>query len=286
MRNIYTFKAFATRNHLEDQQSSSTCDCANFFCLAGISKVGGNKLKIIPVLDILDGRVVHAVKGRRKEYKPLKSVLCASSDPIEVAVAFKSCGFSELYVADLDAITKGQPHFSLFKEVANKAGLALMIDAGVTNLKMAKDVLDSAAAKVIIGTEKLPSIDLVEEAIECFGSERVIVSLDLIANKILSKFRLGRLANPLAFFRELETRGVTQIILLDLGRVGSNAGVSRTFPQKIYKKNNTKIFIGGGVRDIGDLIELNDLGVFGVLIATALHSGKISIEKLKLFKLI
>jgi phosphoribosylformimino-5-aminoimidazole carboxamide ribotide isomerase len=67
-----------------------------------------NTVKIIPVIDVLGGRVVHAVRGRRKEYQPLKSTLCASTDPVDVAAALKALGFGELYVADLDAITRGQ----------------------------------------------------------------------------------------------------------------------------------------------------------------------------------
>ena len=69
-------------------------------------------LKVIPVIDILDGLVVHAIRGRRQEYQPLKSSLCNSVDPIEVAKAFKTLGFNELYIADLDGITKRQDKFS------------------------------------------------------------------------------------------------------------------------------------------------------------------------------
>jgi phosphoribosylformimino-5-aminoimidazole carboxamide ribotide isomerase len=238
-------------------------------------------VKIIPVIDVLGGRVVHAVRGRRKEYQPLKSNLCASTDPVDVAAALKALGFGELYVADLDAITHGQANFSIFKNIADKTGLELMVDAGIDDLKKAESVLESHVSKVIIGTETLPSISLVAEAIELFGSEKIMVSLDLMGDRVISGFELGALKNPMALLRQFQEAGVSQIIVLDLARVGSGEGVNMPFLKEVVRNSKAKVFVGGGVRDVKDLVELKDLGVFGVLVATALHSGKISLKELK-----
>jgi len=172
-------------------------------------------VKIIPVIDVLGGRVVHAVRGRRKEYQPLKSKLCASTDPVDVAEALKALGFGELYVADLDAITRGQANFSIFKNIANKTGLALMVDAGIDTLKKAESVLESHVSKVIIGTETLPSVSLVAEVVRLFGSEKVMVSLDLMGDRLISGFELGARKDPVALLRAFQEAGVSQIIVLD-----------------------------------------------------------------------
>ena len=71
------------------------------------------------------------VRGKRNEYQPLQSILCKSVEPLEVAKAFKTLGFSELYIADLDAITGGSVNFQVFKRIAEETGLKLMVDAGV-----------------------------------------------------------------------------------------------------------------------------------------------------------
>jgi phosphoribosylformimino-5-aminoimidazole carboxamide ribotide isomerase len=190
-------------------------------------------------------------------------------------------GFGELYVADLDAITRGRANFSIFKNIADKTGLELMVDAGIDDLKKAKRVLESHASKVIIGTETLPSTSLIAEAVELFGSEKVIISLDLMGDRVISKFELGALKDPVALLREFQEAGVSQIIVLDLARVGSGEGVNMSFLKKVLKNIKAKVFVGGGVRDIKDLAELKDVGVSGVLVATALHSGKISLKELK-----
>jgi phosphoribosylformimino-5-aminoimidazole carboxamide ribotide isomerase len=200
---------------------------------------------------------------------------------VDIAAALKALGFGELYVADLDAITGGQPNFSLFKRIADRTGFELMVDAGITSLKAAEEVLENHVSKVIIGTETLPNVSFVAEAVEFFGTERVMISLDLMGNKIISGFELGTLAEPIALLREFQEMGVSQIIVLDLTKVGSREGVNMPFLRKVLRNIKAKVFVGGGVRDAKDLVELKDLGVFGVLVATALHSGKISPERLK-----
>jgi len=72
-------------------------------------------MKIIPVIDVLNGIAVHGVRGERKRYQPLKSLLCKSADPIEIASAFESLGFSSLYLADLDAILGKTANFNVYR---------------------------------------------------------------------------------------------------------------------------------------------------------------------------
>ena len=238
-------------------------------------------MKIIPVIDVLSGIAVHAVRGRRNEYQPLKSVLCASSDPVDVAVALNALGFRELYLADLDAITGGHPNFSLLKSLADETGFALMVDAGVTSLRTAEELLRSGVSKVVIGTETLLKAGFVAEALASFGSERIVISLDLMGDRVLSRFDLGNLAEPMTFLQNLDAQGVSQVIVLDLQKVGSGEGVNTSFLKDAVKKVKAEVLVGGGVRDVKDLVELSGLGVSGVLVATALHSGKISSEDLK-----
>jgi phosphoribosylformimino-5-aminoimidazole carboxamide ribotide isomerase len=238
-------------------------------------------VQIIPVVDILRGIVVHAVRGRRKEYQPLKSVLCTTTDPVEVAVALRAFGFNELYVADLDAITGGYPNFSLLKRVEAETDFKLMVDAGVTTLETAGEMLDSGVSKVIIGTETLLNTSFVADAIASFGSKKVMVSLDLIGNRVLNRFESDTPAEPIKLLREFQDMGVSQIIVLDLAKVGSRKGVNKAFLKGVLGKIEARVYVGGGVQDVKDLLELKDIGVYGVLVATGLHFGKIPPEELK-----
>ena len=75
--------------------------------------------------------------------------------------------------------------------------------------------------------------------------------------------------------------GVSQVIVLDLTRVGSGEGVNVDFLKKLVDDLTLDVYVGGGVRDIADLVELKNLGVSGALVATSLHTGKISVEELR-----
>ncbi len=237
-------------------------------------------MKVIPVIDILNQVAVHAVKGKRSEYKPLESNLCKSSDPIEVAKAFKTLGFSELYMADLDAIIDCRSDFLVLKRVADETGLSLLVDAGITNLDRAQRLFESGVSKLIIGTETLDSKKFVAQAIERFGSSRVVVSLDMKGNSVIVKAGFEGCIEPMCLLKEFQGMGISQVIVLDLTRVGSGEGVDSAFFKKIKNELDMDIYVGGGVRGIDDLIELKKLGVSGALIATALHTGKISMAEL------
>jgi phosphoribosylformimino-5-aminoimidazole carboxamide ribotide isomerase len=238
-------------------------------------------LKVIPVIDILNGVTVHAVRGKRSEYKPLQSILCKSAEPIEVARAFRTLGFSELYIADLDAIVDCSASFDALKRIADKSGLKLMVDAGVTSLERAQILLESGVAKLIIGTETLQTKNFVAQAIERFGSNRIVVSLDLKAGKVISKKGFDGCSDALCLLKDFKAMGVSQIIVLDLAKVGSGEGVDVGFLKKVIDEVGVDVFIGGGVRDLNDLVKLKVAGVSGALVATALHTGKIAISDLK-----
>jgi phosphoribosylformimino-5-aminoimidazole carboxamide ribotide isomerase len=237
-------------------------------------------LKIIPVLDILNKKVVHAVKGQRHNYQPLESILFKSTEPIEIAKGFKALGFSELYVANLDAIIDCSTDFGFFKDIVEETGLRLMVDAGVTSFDRAQKLFESNVSKLIIGTETLQSKNFVTQAVEIFGSNRVVVSLDLKGDKILVKLGFDGCLSPICLLKDFKAMGISQVIVLDLARVGSGEGVNLDFLKKVIADVGVDVYVGGGVRDINDLVELRNLGVSGALIATALHTGKITIAQL------
>ena len=243
-------------------------------------------LKVIPVIDILNGKVVHAVKGKRSEYKPLQSILTDATEPLAVAKAFKNLGFTELYIADLDAIIDCSTSFKLLKQIADETGLAMMVDTGITNVERAQTLLDNGVSRVIIGTETLQNKSFVAEAVKTLGGESVVVSLDLKGEKVIVRLGFSGCVDPMCLLRDFKAAGVSGVIVLDLSRVGSGEGVNIDFLRKALGQGGMDIYVGGGVRGIEDLVELADLGVSGVLVATALHTGKITVEQLRQAKLL
>jgi phosphoribosylformimino-5-aminoimidazole carboxamide ribotide isomerase len=243
---------------------------------------GRNAVKVIPVIDLLGGMVVHAVRGKRKEYLPLRSVLCNCSEPLAVAITLRNLDFKELYIADLDAILGNGSNLAVIGQIAEATGFRIMVDAGVNDLKRAEQTLQSGVSKVVVGTETLVGLDFVKDALATFGDSRVVVSLDLMNGDVLSKSEALGSMSPMHFALALQELGLRQLIVLDLARVGSDEGADFELLKNLTKAVDMKVYVGGGVRDFQDLKTLQQLGISGALIATALHTGKISAEHLHL----
>jgi phosphoribosylformimino-5-aminoimidazole carboxamide ribotide isomerase len=239
-------------------------------------------LRIIPVIDILDGQVVHAKRGERSKYQPISSVLLSSAEPVQVAKAlYREFQFAELYVADLDAIQGKEMAPKDIRRISEATPMKLMIDAGVNNIETAHIIEEAGASKIIIATETLRDLNALPEIIQEIGGNKVVSSLDMKRGKVLSESQQLRDLTPVEAARLLEKMGASQIIVLELTRVGSELGVDRTLVESIINKVRIPVITGGGVRNINDLIELNKLGVNGVLLATSLHSGSITAQALR-----
>jgi len=143
-------------------------------------------MKVIPVIDVLNGVAVHGVRGERERYQPLKSVLCRSVDPLEIALTFESLGFGSLYLADLDAILGKSANFNVYRQIMTETCLDLMVDAGIADFARPEEVLATEVSKIVVGSETLESLDFLGQAVKAFGEDRVVVSIDLKEGKVYS----------------------------------------------------------------------------------------------------
>ena len=239
-------------------------------------------MNVIPVIDILNGVAVHGIRGERKQYQLLKSVICKSADqPLDIASAFKSLGFSGLYLADLDAILGNSANYNIYGKIVAQTGLDLMVDAGITNITKADEVLAADVPKIVVGSETLTNLDFLGQAIKVFGENKIVVSIDLKLGKVLSASEVIAQMDAVSFAQELGQVGVKQIILLDLDRVGTEHGINFPLLQTLIEKTGVEVLVGGGIRTLKELEELRELGLSGALIATILHNGKLDVNELK-----
>jgi phosphoribosylformimino-5-aminoimidazole carboxamide ribotide isomerase len=242
-------------------------------------------MKIIPVMDVMRGQVVRGVGGRRDEYRPIESKLCADAQPATVGRAFADLGLREIYLADLDAIRQGvgshdsQP---LYGELL-RLGLDLWIDAGLRDAEQARELaqfdLDGRRiAGIVAGLESLADPCALEEMCGTVGPQRLIFSLDL-------KQGLPLAGSPAWGGLEAEhvaaialRAGVRRMIVLDLAQVGMGAGVG-TLPLCRTLRclaPELEIVAGGGVRGPHDLDALARAGCDAALVASALHDGRLA----------
>jgi phosphoribosylformimino-5-aminoimidazole carboxamide ribotide isomerase len=234
-------------------------------------------MQIVPVIDLMNCLVVRGVAGRRNEYRPVESSLVAGAAPLEIARAFRdTLGLDELYVADLDAIVEARPNRDIYRTLAEE-GFRILVDAGLRDTKSAEEVLDAGASALIVGLETSAGPIHLSQLVNQFGAPRVLFSLDLNQGEPLGKTEPWGSSDPLEIVRQAVDAGVERIIVLDLAGVGTSAGVStvRLCGQLRARFGSLQLITGGGVRHADDLCKLAEIGVDGVLVATALHTGAI-----------
>lgn len=235
-------------------------------------------MRLIPVMDLRGGLAVHAVSGERERYQPVKSVLADSANPLAIARAFRErLGLSELYIADLDAIQGCGHHRPLIATLARQESMKLLVDAGAADFQGVLDVIATGSHKAIIGSETLVNWEDLLYILSKIPADRLIFSLDMRDGQILTRCPELATLSPLGALENLHAVGVQEVILLELTRVGTGAGVDRYLITKARQRFPSLLLLtGGGIRDASDLNELEAIGISRVLVATALHRGIIT----------
>jgi phosphoribosylformimino-5-aminoimidazole carboxamide ribotide isomerase len=229
-----------------------------------------NSFQLIPVIDLMGGQVVHAKLGNRKEYKPIQSQLCSSSNPLDILTAFmKLYPFTKIYIADLDAIQNNEP-----KSQSNYKTIELILDI-FPNLEIWLDAGIYKEADIsfwqklnpthIIPSEKFTKIDNYIKLTSMLSAPFVL-SLDFLPDGYKGPSELLKDTNLWP----------SNVIMMSLPDVGSNQGPNFNLLNQMLQTNSLKIYAAGGIRNIADIKELIEIGVKGALVSTALHNEQIS----------
>jgi len=245
-------------------------------------------VNVIPVVDLLAGRAVRAVRGQRSAYRPIQSSLCAGSDPVDIALALLAAsGSRTLYVADLDAILAHGDHASALAALCIAApDVELWIDAGFADYQDVRALferIESVAQRLdtlaeyaadrpprratlapVFGTESLRSVD----ALRCAQDAGLapILSLD---------YRAGQQLGP-AHPADDPAVWPDRVIVMTLDHVGSYEGPDlASFARIRAQAGERSVFGAGGIRNRDDLGAAEQARACGWLVASALHDGQI-----------
>ncbi|SAK69503.1 1-(5-phosphoribosyl)-5-[(5-phosphoribosylamino)methylideneamino] imidazole-4-carboxamide isomerase [Caballeronia hypogeia] len=232
-------------------------------------------MQVIPVLDLLDGHAVRAVRGERSRYRPIQSSLCATSDPVSIARALVAAtGSRTLYVADLGAILLRGAHDHALAALCDTLGdgFDIWLDAGFTAFAPMRALVEritrlsrSAAPAAIVpvfGTETLLDIGAIAEASAC-GFEPIL-SLDYRGGGALGAGHIESAWWP------------SRVIVMTLDHVGAYAGPDLETLTAVRAIAGARKVIGaGGVRNDADLALAADGGAGAWLVASAIHDGTV-----------
>jgi phosphoribosylformimino-5-aminoimidazole carboxamide ribotide isomerase len=230
---------------------------------------------IVPVLDLKAGQVVHARAGERDRYLPIRSMLAAGSEPQAILDGLLAVApFRCVYIADLDAIEGRGDHRGLIADLVTRyRSIDFWVDAGFVDADAAAETADLGATPVL-GSESWRDRDRLAAAIARLGGQRCVLSLD---------YRGEGFVGPPGFDVQ-PSPWPDRVIVMTLGRVGTGTGPDLTRLDAVSRVAQTRrVFAAGGVRGYQDIRALAERRLAGVLVATALHDGRLSREALAEF---
>ncbi|MCL0043574.1 1-(5-phosphoribosyl)-5-[(5-phosphoribosylamino)methylideneamino]imidazole-4-carboxamide isomerase [Peptococcaceae bacterium] len=233
---------------------------------------------IFPAIDLKDGKCVRLVEGK------LDKKTIYSDKPEEAALHWQSLGAEYLHIVDLDGAFEGVPkNLSVIEKILAVIKIPVQIGGGIRTLDTVKLLLDLGIKRVILGTAAVSKPNLVKEAIEKFGSDRIVLGIDARNGRVAVKGWAEESdidAKELAL--NMKKIGIERIVFTDIKRDGTLKGPNIEATKEMALATGLKVIASGGVSSIDDLKELKEIeqyGVEGVIVGQALYKGAIDLKE-------
>lgn len=231
---------------------------------------------IIPAIDIIDGKCVRLTKGN------FQGKVYEFGDPVQIAIKWEKKGAKYLHIIDLDGAKKGSvQNLDIVKGIGNATNLKIQLGGGIRTLEEAEKAFQTGVSRIIIGTKAIEDTQLLKRLIKKFGSERIMVSVDMRKGKICGKGWQEEYEKDVGeFLRELEIIECKRVLLTSIDRDGLMKGPDLELLRNIGNGTKMKIILAGGISTKEDVekIKQNKL-TEGIVIGKALYIEKIKLEE-------
>ena len=237
-----------------------------------------NNLKIIPAIDIIDGKCVRLEKGdylSKTEY---------SASPLDVAKRYADHGIQYLHLVDLDGAKSGAfKHFDILEEIAVKTDLQIDVGGGLKTDADLKRVFNAGANQITAGSIAVRKPEKVISWISEFGKDKIILGADFKNDKIaINAWHDEAEENVDEFIAKFAKEGIAHCIATDIAVDGMLSGISIEKYQRLAEKfPDISFIVSGGVLSVEDIIATENAGCGGIIIGKAIYENKISLKELE-----
>jgi len=233
-------------------------------------------MKIIPAIDLMEGKVVRLYKGN-----PDKKTVY-SDDPLAIAKKWESAGADMIHLVDLDATLGSGSNFEILRNIAKSVNIPVQVAGGLRNEKIIENALEFAQ-RVVIGTLAFNDKTTLGELLTRYGKEKLVISADhnnglIVVNGWQQSTKIS-LIDAVNGFVEM---GFSEYLSTSITKDGTLEGPDLKPLQEINEMNTVNLIVSGGISNIEDVMKVKELNPFGVILGKALYENQISIEEAKL----
>lgn len=234
-------------------------------------------MRIIPAIDIIDGKCVRLSKG---DYNTKKVY---NENPLEVAKQFEANGIEYLHLVDLDgAKSQHIVNYKVLENICSKTNLKVDFGGGLKSDEDLRIAFESGANQITGGSIAVKQAKVFKGWLKQYGSEKIILGADCNNRKIATTGWLETSElDVVDFIKQYEQEGAIYVICTDIAKDGMLQGTSNELYQEIINETNVKLIASGGVSRIDDLILLKELGCEGAIIGKVFYEGKITLTQLQ-----
>ncbi|WP_264558724.1 1-(5-phosphoribosyl)-5-[(5-phosphoribosylamino)methylideneamino]imidazole-4-carboxamide isomerase [Flavobacterium sp. N2270] len=237
-------------------------------------------MRIIPAIDIIDGKCVRLSKG---DYNTKKIY---NENPLEVAKSFEDAGIQYLHLVDLDGAKSSRIiNHKVLEQIATKTKLKIDFGGGLKTDEDLKIAFESGANQITGGSIAVKNPPLFKEWINQYGTEKIILGADANNRKIaVSGWLEESNEEVIPFIQNYQKDGISYVICTDIAKDGMLEGPSFDLYQEILTLcENVKLIASGGISTFDELPKLSELGCEGTIIGKAIYEGRISLKQLENF---
>ncbi|MDB9732524.1 1-(5-phosphoribosyl)-5-[(5-phosphoribosylamino)methylideneamino]imidazole-4-carboxamide isomerase [Polaribacter sp.] len=239
-------------------------------------------MRIIPAIDIIDGKCVRLTKG---DYSTKKIY---NENPLEVAKEFEAAGIEYLHVVDLDGAKASQiMNYKVLEQIASKTSLKIDFGGGLKSDKDLEIAFNSGAHQITGGSIAVKNSAVFESWIEKYGAQKIILGADFYPDSAGGKIATNGWQEEstlelIPFIRGYQNKGIQYVICTDISKDGMLQGPSfEVYKEILNEVKNVKLIASGGISTFDELPRLAENGCEGVIIGKAIYEKKISLKQLE-----
>lgn len=233
-------------------------------------------MRIIPAIDIIDGKCVRLTKG---DYSTQKIY---NENPLEMAKIFEDHGFKYLHLVDLDGAKSNQiVNHKVLEAITGNTNLMVDFGGGIKSISDVELAFNSGAKQITAGSMAVHQPKIFSGILQKYGQERIILGADVLNRKIATNgWRKYTDLDLFDFLKNYENKGIKYVICTDISKDGMLAGSSINLYTEILKKTFFNLIASGGCTTIDEVKELKKIGCEGVIIGKAIYEKKINLKEL------